>query len=100
MTSSIQKRLKALEAQRKGVDADDQDELSRQIAEKERQACLMTSWTLHRDGQDIDSVLPRMLRYVDESEARRLLAMDYESIYRAVGLTVFTTKAPEVERDR
>lgn len=97
--ASIQARVKALEALRNGADTDS-DELSRQIAEKERQACLMVAWTLHRDGQDIDSVLPRMLRYVDESEARRLLAMDYESLYRAVGLTVFTTKAPEVERDR
>lgn len=90
MASSIQTRLKALEAQRKGVDTDEQDKLSNEIAKYERQACCLIAHMLHHGGEPVDSVLPAMLRHFDEREARSLLAMDYDSMYRAIGAPVST----------
>lgn len=90
MASNIRARLNSLEEKHKQADGDDQDALSKEIAEYERQACCLLAHMRHRDGEALGSVLPGMLRYVDESEARRLLAMDYDAMYQAIGLPVFT----------
>lgn len=91
MATSVKSRLKSLEEQRKRVEQGSGDGLLEEIATCERQACCLVAWGKHHvDGKSVASVLPDMLRYVDESEARRLLAMDYDSAYRAVGMPIFT----------
>lgn len=91
MASSIKTRLKALEVKRNQADGDDQDALSKEIAEYERRACCLVAWARHHDeGAPLGSVLPAMLRHFDESEARRILAMDYDAMYQAIGMPVFT----------
>lgn len=87
--SGIRKRLKALEGVRQGAPEGEgeRDGLDGLIAEAERQACLLTAhYQHHRLGVPVDGVLSDMLRYVDEAEARRLLAMDYTTFYSAAGM--------------
>lgn len=98
MARNIKKRLEALEGGRSKADQDeDEDGLRSEIAEAERQACLIAAWHQHHKlSVPIGSVLPDMLRYVDESEARRLLAMDYNSVYRAIGMPNHTAVAKAV----
>lgn len=91
MARSIRKRLDALEGAAyitPNEGEGDQDGLVGLIAEAERKACLMSAWVMHNSKrlaifEPISSVLPKMLRYVDEAEARRLLALDYKSFYSA-----------------
>lgn len=90
MASNIRARLNSLEEKRKQAEVEDQEALSKEIAEYHRRACLMVAWMFHREGDSIASVLPDMLPYVDEREARRLLAMDYDTMYQAIGMPVFT----------
>lgn len=90
MAASLKSRLKSLEKRRKMEFQSVRDGVSEQIATYERQACLLVAWSRHHEGEAIDSVLPDMLRHVEENEARRLLAMDYDSAYRAVGMPIFT----------
>lgn len=91
--SGIRRRLKALEGVRHIAPEGEgePDGLDGLVAEAERQACLMLAWLLCKDKdvarrEPISSVLPKMLRYVDEAEARRLLAMDYTPFYSAAGM--------------
>ena len=95
MARNIKKRLEALEGGRSKADQEeDEDGLRSEKAEAERQACLIAAWHQHHKlSVPIGSVLPDMLRYVDESEARRLLAMDYNSVYRAIGMPNHTAVA-------
>lgn len=94
MGRSIKKRLEALEgtAHIAPEGEGEPDGLDGLVAEAERQACLLLAWSLNHDkgtmvsGLPIGSVLPKMLRYVDEAEARRLLAMDYRSFCLAIGM--------------
>lgn len=90
MVSSIRSRLKSLEGRRKQAEGEDQEELGKEIAKFERRACCLLAHMRHHDGEPLDSVLPNMLRYFDESEARRILAMDSDAMYQAVGMPVFT----------
>ena len=77
MARNIKKRLEALEGGRSKADQDeDEDGLRSEIAEAERQACLIAAWHQHHKlSVPIGSVLPDMLRYVDESEARLQLSL-------------------------
>ncbi|HLO63291.1 MAG TPA: hypothetical protein VK165_10055 [Azonexus sp.] len=91
MASSIKTRLKALEVKRNQVEGEGHEALSKEIGEYERRACCLVAWVRHHDeGAPIDSVLADMLRHFDESEARRLLAMDYDTLYQAIGMPIFT----------
>lgn len=95
MASRIQTRLKALEVVCNKAGEEGQGEQKSEMAEYERRACLLVAHYQHRAlGVPIDSLLPHMLRHVDESEARRLLAMDYNSIHRAVGMPDHTATKP------
>lgn len=85
--ASIQTRLKALEGASRSTAGEGPDEQRDKMARYERMACLIAAHHQHhRLGVPIGGVLPAMLRYVDENEARRLLAMDYSSAYRAIGM--------------
>lgn len=88
MGSRIRSRLKVMEGAAYSTAGEcKQDWMRSEIAEAERQACLILAWVRHnKNGEPIDSVLPEMLRYVGESEAKRLLAMDYGPFYRAIGM--------------
>lgn len=86
--SGIRRRLKALEGVRHcAPEGEGRSEQMAQIAACERQACLILAWVRHnKNGEPIGNVLPEMLGYVAESEAMSLLAMDYKSVYRAIGM--------------
>lgn len=96
--ASIRTRLKALEGAARKTANEDGPGMASEIAGHERRACLIVAWVRHHEeGEPIEGVLPGMLRYVDESEARRLLSMGYNAVYSAIGMPHHAAAKPLTE---
>jgi hypothetical protein len=83
----MRNRLMALEGASIGpVQATaENNEIESQIATAERAATCLVAWfSVHENSVSVDDAIRPMLAYYSEQEARRLLALSYDEIYRAV----------------
>lgn len=105
---SMRNRLTALEGTSIGQDQAGMEkrELDRQIERAERASTCLVAWALvRREGMSVDEAIRPMLAYYPEHEARRLLDLGYDEIYRAVDGPMAHTKSvnkplevPDAER--